>query len=275
MRSQIESGAELLARLSSKPSLFGLENTLFPEGPQNSDVIEIGGEQSTGKTLLLSQMLAKCILPDYYGTIQIEGCNASAIFINTDHHFQISKLVELMSDVIDVTGIVSFASNDKATEINSNKTAIIQNSLRNLRILDCYDNEQFSLTLRMLDDMFLDNAKIALLAIDSITAYYWQDREDNISTIDNYIRKLLKLIRTHTTRFNVVTIYTKLYENMHDKGKKSTNQFLNNIDYKIQLCRMHDSQHLACKLETIQTIRKIYYSISLNGIKWEIEEGKG
>ncbi|CAK9810614.1 DNA repair protein XRCC2 [Anthophora plagiata] len=269
MRSQIESGTELLTRLSSKPSLFNLENTLFPQGLRNSDVVEISGEQSTGKTLLLCQMLAKCILPDCYETNRIGGCNASAIFINTDHRFQISKLIESMND------IVSFTLNGQVTEINSNKMNIIQNCLHNLHIIDCYDNEQFSLTLRMLDDMFLGNPKIALIAIDSITAYYWQDREDNVNTIDSYIRKLLKLIRMHTTQFNVVTIYTKQYENLlYDKGKKSMDQFLNNVDYKIQLCRMHNSQHLTCKLETVRIVRKICYSITSNGIKWEMEQGR-
>ncbi|CAK9813086.1 DNA repair protein XRCC2 [Anthophora quadrimaculata] len=268
MRSQIESGTELLARLNSKSCLFDLENTLFPQGLRNSDVVEISGEQSTGKTLLLSQILAKCILPDYYGTNRIGGCNASAIFINTDHRFQISKLIELMND------IVSFTVNGKVTEINSNKMNIIQNCLHNLHILDCYDNEQFSLTLRMLDDMFLGNPKIALLAIDSITAYYWQDREDNVNTIDSYIRKLLKLIKMHTTKFSVVTIYTKQYENLYNKGKKFMDQFLNNVDYKIQLCTMNNSRYLVCKLETVRVIRKICYSISSDGIKWETEEGR-
>ncbi|XP_050472640.1 DNA repair protein XRCC2-like [Bombus huntii] len=264
MQPQIESGAELLTRLNEKPSLHGLEDTLFSEGPQNTDIIEIGGERSCGKTFLLSQMLARCILPNNYA---IKGCNASAILINTDHHFQTSKLVELMSSIVN-TANISFS---EAIDTEFDKTTIIKDSLRNLHIIDCYNNEQFSLTLHTLDDIFLDNTKIALLAIDSITAYYWQDCEDNITTIDTYIKKLLKIIKLQTTRFNVATIYTKLCESIHNKR----NYLTNNIDYKIQLCKVCNSTNFLCTLETIQIIRKIHYSILSNGIKWKIDEREG
>ncbi|XP_012152238.1 X-ray repair cross complementing 2 [Megachile rotundata] len=182
MRSQVESGAELLTRLNSKSSLYGLDSTLFFDGLRNTDIVEINGEQSTGKTLFLSNILAKCILPN---VLQIKGCNASAILINTDHHFQISKLVEVMSNIINGGHTVSFAS--KTAETSFDKTAIIQDSLCNLRIIDCYNSEQFSLTLHTLEDVFLSNAGIALLAIDSISAYYWQDCGINtIATIDSH-----------------------------------------------------------------------------------------
>lgn len=260
MRSQIESGAELLARLNNKPSLCGIEDTLFLEGPRNTDIIEINGERSSGKSLLLSQILAKCILPNYY---QIKGCNASAILINTDHHFQISKLIELMNGIINDVNTVSFTS--EAMDIDFDKTTIIKNSLHNLHIINCYNSEQFSLTLRTLDDIFLDNTKIALLAIDSITAYYWQDCEDNIITIDTYIKNLLKVIKIHTTRFNIATIYTKLSEKICKRNKLT-----NNVDYKIYLSRISNSKNFICTLETSQIIKKIHYSILSNGIKWKI-----
>ncbi|XP_076755959.1 X-ray repair cross complementing 2 [Xylocopa sonorina] len=260
MQSQIESGTELLARLNSKPKLCRLEGTLFLEGPRNTDIIEIGGERSTGKTLLLTQMLANCILPNYYRTAEIEGCNASAILINTDHHFEVSKLAALISDIVDTI----------ATDID--KVTIVRNSLRNLRIINCYDSEQFSLTLRTLDDIFLDNAKIALLAIDSIAAYYWEDCEDNVITVDTYVKKLLKLIKTHTTRFNIVTIYTRLYEDMY----KQVKNLINDIDYKVELCRVPNSKNLICTLksEAVKVAREMCYSILSNGIKWNIDEGE-
>lgn len=263
MRSQIESGAELLARLNNKPSLYGIEDTLFFEGLRNTDIIEINGEQSSGKSLLLSQILAKCILPNYY---QIKGCNASAILINTDHHFQISKLIELMNGIIN--NVMSFAS--EAMEIDFDKRTIIKNSLHNLHIINCYNSEQFFLTLRTLDDIFLDNTKIALLAIDSITAYYWQDCEDNIIKIDTYIKNLLKVIKIHTIQFNIATIYTKLNEKIYTKRNKLTN----NIDYKIYLSRISNSKNFICTLETSQIIKKIHYSILSNGIKWKINREK-
>lgn len=265
MQLQIESGIELLARLNKKPSLCELEDTLFLNGPQGTDIIEISGAQSSGKTLLLSQMLAKCILPNYH---EIKGCNASAILINTDHHFQISKLVELMSNIINAANTVSFTTD--AVDVEFDKIAVIKNSLRNLHVVNCYNSEQFAVTLRTLDDIFVNNTKIALLAIDSITAYYWQDRKEiKIDiTIDTYVKNLLQLIRTHTARFNVATIYTKLYKNINNKGKALTDD----INYRIHLCKTCNSKNFICTLETTQIVRKIHYSILSNGIKWKMDE---
>ena len=58
-----ESGQKLLARLSCRPSLCGLDVRLFgTEGPLSRDVIEITGEASVGKSMLVLQWIARAIL---------------------------------------------------------------------------------------------------------------------------------------------------------------------------------------------------------------------
>ncbi|XP_076227958.1 X-ray repair cross complementing 2 [Nomia melanderi] len=271
MQSQIESGVELFARLNKKPSLQELEDTLFLEGPKSTDVIEINGAHSSGKTLLLSQLLAKCILPDYHGTVRIKGCNAPAILINTDHHFQVSRLIEIMTGVVNVAYAESFKFDPLDTELE--KINIIQNSLSNLKVINCYHSEQFLLMLRTLDDMFLSNAKIALLAIDSMTAYYWQERENNVVTIDTYIKRLLKLVKKQTNLFNVVTVYTKPYEStINYKAKRSTiDPSTNDTECKIHLRKANGLRKFTCTLERGEAIKHICYSVSASGIKWEID----
>ncbi|KZC13344.1 PREDICTED: DNA repair protein XRCC2 [Dufourea novaeangliae] len=275
MRSQVESGAELFARLNGKPSLRGLDDTLFLEGPGNTDTIEINGEHSTGKTLLLSRLVAKCILPDYNGTVRIKGCSASVVLINTDHHFQVSQLIEIMTNIVNVAYATPFTFDTINSDID--KINAVRNSLRNLRIIDCYSSEQFRLTLRTLDDLFLSNAGIALLAIDSITAYYWQDRENCVISIDSYVSKLLRLVKMHTNRFNVTTIYTKLPASVDNcKGKQlMANHSANTIEYKIHLRKIHGSQNFTCILETGQSSKRMRYSILSSGIKWLADQGEG
>lgn len=271
MQSQIESGVELFARLNEKPSLRQLEDILFLEGPKSTDVIEINGVHSSGKTLLLSQLLAKCILPDYHGTVQIKGCNAPAILINTDHHFQVSRLIEIMTGVVNIAYAESFKFNSIDTELE--KINIIQNSLSNLKIINCYHSEQFLLMLHTLDDMFLNNAKIALLTIDSMTAYYWQERENSVVTVDTYIKRLLKVIKKQTNLFNVVTVYTKPYESIINyKAKRIIiDPSINDTECKIHLRKTSELQNFTCILERGATIKHIRYSVLASGIKWKID----
>ncbi|KAK9296891.1 hypothetical protein QLX08_009280 [Tetragonisca angustula] len=237
MHPQIESGTELLGRLNKKPSLCGLEDTLFFKGPRCTDIIEISGVQS------------------------------SAVLINTDHHFQTSKLEELMSNIVNnAVDTVSFTTD--SIDVKFDKIAVVKNSLRNLHVINCYDSEQFAVTLRTLNNIFIENTKVALLAIDSITAYYWQDRKDNHVTVNAYVKNLLQLIKTHTAQFNVATIYTKLYKSIDNKGKKLTD----NINYRIHLYKTYNSKNFTCTLETTQIVRKIHYSILSNGIRWKMDE---
>ncbi|XP_078044588.1 X-ray repair cross complementing 2 [Augochlora pura] len=268
---QVESGTQLLARLICRPTLESLERTLFPEGPGSTDVIEINGVHSTGKTLLLSQLLAKCILPDYDGTVHIKGCNASAVLINTDHHFQISNLIEIMTDIVNVAYAPLVTLN--SVDANTNRINILRNSLQNLHIINCYHSEQFCLTLRTLDNIFLTNAQIALLAIDSLTAYYWQDRENSFTSIDTYIKKLLKIIRLHTDLCKITTIYTKSWKSIikYENNKFTTKCLNNTIEYRIHLRKTKGLHNRTCILETEDTFKKMCYSVSTNGIKWEID----
>lgn len=58
-----ESGQQLLARLSSRPSLSGLDELLLgADGPLSRDIIEIAGEASVGKSMLVLQWIARAIL---------------------------------------------------------------------------------------------------------------------------------------------------------------------------------------------------------------------
>ncbi|XP_033321958.1 X-ray repair cross complementing 2 [Megalopta genalis] len=270
-RIQIESGTQLLARLIRRPNLRSLEGALFPEGPGNTDVIEINGIRSTGKTLLLSQLLAKCILPDYDGAVHIKGCDASAVLINTDHHFQITNLVEIMTDIINTAYAPLVTLN--SIDTNTRNINILRNSLQNLHIINCYHSEQFRVTLRTLDNIFLSNAQTALLAIDSLTAYYWQDRENNFTSIDAYIKKLLKIIRLHTNLCKVTTIYTKSWESIIKcKNNKSTIKYsTNTVEYRIHLRKTKCLYNHICILETEETIKKMCYRMSANGVKWETD----
>ena len=270
MSAHIESGMQLLARLSKscKTSLQGLDNNLFPEGLQAKQTIEISGNPGCGKTLLLTQLIASCILPSEYNQVSINGFNMNVLFINTDHHFRVSKLSEMMRNIIKN----SFKNQEKLSEANLKQ--IIEISLKNLLIINCSDYNQFLCTLYSLPDIFNSNSKIGLVALDGISAFYWQDRElgnANSLTINSYLSYILTLIQESAFQFNVKTIFTKHVEFV-SKGKSVSEcvskPTLGEVNHRINLLKEIDSSVGLCKVETTDCQRSFEYETSEEAIKW-------
>lgn len=91
-----ESGLQLLARLVNRPDVSHIEPELFSNSDlKPRDVIELRGGPGSGKTLMVTHLLAKCILSREYG-----GTGAGAILINTDHHFQLTRLVAILEQLL-------------------------------------------------------------------------------------------------------------------------------------------------------------------------------
>lgn len=183
-----ESGLQLLSRLDDRPLLTDFDKILFPSGgPFPKEVVEITGNTNTGKTILLTELIAKAILP-----LENGGHNAGVILLNTDHHFQIMKLVTALEKL--------------AKDVN-NISDVIQQSLKNLYILQCFDDVQFSVTIKRLDSILAENSNISMLALDSISAYYWS--KQNLIKIDTYYRNILKVLQNAVWEYKVTLFYTR------------------------------------------------------------------
>ncbi|XP_011145545.1 uncharacterized protein LOC105186793 [Harpegnathos saltator] len=266
MQFHCEDGLELLSRFREKPSSINLDEVLFPTGINNDKLIEIVGASSTGKTLLLCQFLAKCILPTQYKEIKINGCNACAIIIDTLGQIQIGKISELMASMIH-NAYQNISIIPPVEIVNS----IINKSLENLTVIKCCNNDQFQIVLNMLENELLGNEKIALLAIDNIFAYYWQERwEKGILSMDSYVKSLIKLIRTRTSQFKIVTIYTR-WDRPMSKSKSYTKDYQTEgmgTNYKLQLYRNKESCKFVCHVKSMEDIKNIQYIIYNSGINW-------
>lgn len=267
MQFHCEDGLELLSRFRKKQSSINLDEVLFPTGISNDKFIEIAGASSTGKTLLLCQFLAKCILPVQYKEIKISGCNVCAIIIDTLGHIHISKITEFM-----IAMIHSAYQNIGAIAPVETVNAIVNKSLENLSVVKCYNNDQFQITLNMLESELLSNEKIALLAIDNITAYYWQERwKKSVLTMDFYVKGLVKLIRTCTSQFRIITVYTK-WDRPVSKSEPCAKDYHTlkgmGINYKLQLWTDKESHKFVCCVKSMQGVKKIQYTICKSGIKW-------
>lgn len=260
---QEESGWEFLARIRKRPLIEGLDSRLFANGPHAQESVEITGKLSSGKTLLLMQLVAKCLLPPVYDGIQIEGLDVAVLLINTDHHFRVSKLVHLMHCIV--------AKACRSQEILCSGSAIrellIVPCLKNLTVVNCYDNSQFKVTLATLDDILMNNPQIGLLAIDSISSFYWQERDiGGVWLINQYLKNVLKILQKNIFRYNIVLIYTRpdnFGSKVNDTIALAEQATIEKINYRIDLANG------SCgAIGNAKENANVRFKVCSNGIKW-------
>lgn len=277
-----ETGLQLFARLSARPSLVGLEDRLFSSGPNHKDIIEISGDPATGKTLLLNHFLVKCLLPEQWNSILLGGLGAGAILINTDHHFKILKLISLMGQKLKI-----FLKPKQNNEVNANNFSkkkylksediedIIKHALKNLIILNCFDSLQLFVTFCSLEKLLSSCNNISLILLDSLSAYYWQDvMTGGSKRMYSYQTKLLQTLNKYVHEYRMVVIYTKqsyFQSKYRDVGGRNSDALMNsNPVYKIELKHV-DSENRKKFCASVQTAASEYcnfYTINESGIEW-------
>lgn len=271
----------MLSRFRENRRSVNLDGTLFPSEIGDRSVVEIVGASSTGKTLLLCQFIARCILPARYKGIEIDGCDCCAILIDTCGQVQMSKLAELMT-VATRTAACRQQAGAQQLPVET-VDLIVSKSLENLTVIDCCNNDQLQLSLHALEDELLGNERIVLLAIDNILAYYWQARrERGILSMDQYARSLTGVIRARISRFCNVTVYTRWDDAVSRYEAPATADPNNSpikrtallegqgVNYRLRLGKRSSAvREFTCRVQSTDDDEKqIRYTISDSGIRW-------
>ncbi|XP_046740280.1 DNA repair protein XRCC2 isoform X2 [Diprion similis] len=251
----VETGAQLLARLMKRPILHELEKVLFSEGPRPNE----------------------CLLPRRYKGIKLNGQEAGVVLVNTDHHFHIPTLVDLMACFIrnnnNVRKLGADIFDDKVIK------SIIEESLRYLTIINCYESSQFLVGLQSLQGILSNDDKIAIVAIDSISSYYWQDRKHGECwSMDGYVKSCLKTMQKHTFGHKIILLYTRPSDVESERKEAVVRASLPNeekVHYKIQLHKQHDVNKFSAVVESAIDKRNLSYIVSNNGIEWRTCYSKG
>nr|XP_033787543.1 DNA repair protein XRCC2 [Geotrypetes seraphini] len=221
-----ESGTELLARLEGRSSLKNLEPLLFTEEgfPIHGDVIELYGPEGTGKTEMFYHLLTRCILPKSEGGLQVE-----VLFIDMDYHFDMLRLVTILE-----------------RRLSQSTEEIVKQCLSRFFLVYCSSSIQLLLTLHYLESMICSHPSLCLLILDSISAFYWIDRnnggesfyiqEANLKKCTEFLGKLLKeyqLVLFASTQ----AIMQKSSNQMEGPSLLVERQYNTDIDYRPYLCK--------------------------------------
>ncbi|KAI0778512.1 hypothetical protein BD413DRAFT_110217 [Trametes elegans] len=186
-----ESLQSLLASVRSETSLPGL--THIPgldthlasvnvrrtsrDWPLNrGDVIEVQGPAASGKTHLIYHMLVTCLLPERYSGTELGGWGKAAILCDADGNFDVRRLHRLL-----VSRLRRFLGEDDPNNPAMGLEDMATECLRHLHVFRPTSSAQLAITLHRLTAYHatqprLQNKEIGILAIDSMSAFYWRDR---------------------------------------------------------------------------------------------------
>ena len=218
-----------------------LENSLFPGGPSEKDVVEFYGDEGTGKTQMLLHIISQCILPSKWKGLDLGGLGVGVVLVDTDYHFSMIRLVSMMEHTLQ-RAVSLGAKNYGTSQDGETKEPFkapseedielfITQCLGKLEIVKCNSSSQLIITLYSLESLFGNRLDLCLLLIDSISAFYWIDRNnggDSYSAQESNQRKVTEAITQLRDLYKIITIVTK--PAIFQKRPKETNQEKNDFD---------------------------------------------
>ncbi|KAI0639735.1 hypothetical protein C8Q77DRAFT_1164437 [Trametes polyzona] len=150
----------------------------FRNWPLNhGDVVEIQGPAASGKTHFVYHLLITCLLPESRLDVELGGWGKSAVIIDTDGTFSIRRLHALF-----VFRLRRFLGDDDPTDVTAPSAEDLATQyLQDLHVFRPTSSAQLAITLLHLPDYHASNPRlqdkaIGLLAVDSMSAFYWRDR---------------------------------------------------------------------------------------------------
>ena len=201
---------QLIARLGKKASLEGLlEPVLFPNGPQHKNIMELYGEEGTGKTQMLIHFTARCILPEKWKGLSIGGLGISVIFIDTDYHLSMIRMATLLEACV-MAHIQE--DQDREAPTSEDVESLVKRCLQQLFIVRCKSSSQLFITLDYLENLLSNKPDIGAIMIDSISAFYWIDKcagGDSIQAQELNMKRIATILKRLVDTYNLVVFATK------------------------------------------------------------------
>lgn len=262
---QTESAAQLMVRISSKdrPTLVNLSPEIIPQdGPCAKDIIEIRGDTNVGKSIHLMELLALAVLPHKFG-----GKEASAIVIDTNSNFHVPNLLARILEKHILHHSISTATTNETEDlraVTSDTEQIVFDALKNIQIFKCYRNQDYDSALQQTKRLLVENSKISLIAIDSLTTFYWTSttKSQTIRMSSFLHQKLIELKRI-SDEYRTILVYTRP---KYFGGRSQ----LDEVSYCIELREKLDSELFEARIHDkrneLNSSRN--YEINDFGIRW-------
>ncbi|XP_075990946.1 X-ray repair cross complementing 2 [Anticarsia gemmatalis] len=256
---KIESGEQLLARITKKNAIENFYPALFECGLNHGDTVEIFSDTST--SYLLIDLICEALFP----TKSNEEPSGVLMF-NTVSQFIYEEFIKTIKMRID-------SCLDNSLDIETRKIEndrLLNKALSNFFLLEIYDATQFYTTIHNLDSIFTQHSNISLLVFDTLTAFYWSEQGFKIMKMDLYIKNLLRIIQKVSKEYKVIIVYTRpgYFSSSKDMNNYETSQLADGLNFKVQLV---DSSKGVYQLN-VRTVHSYYtkcFIVLNNVIKWQ------
>jgi len=184
-------------------------------------VIEFHGPEGCGKTEMLLHLIANCILPPKWKDIQIGGHGISIVYVNTDFHFQVLRLVTILECRIENAAKHSNRTSTEKVQVDNNESIqvcdsqdiekFIKSCLSRLYVLHCNSSLELLASLISLEQMLIAKPEVCVIMIDSLSSFYWIDRStggDSPNDQEENLRKVVTIINKYSKEFLMVVVVT-------------------------------------------------------------------
>lgn len=219
----IESGVQLITRLNSKnEKLTNLNEKLFGDDDLTNTNVEIVSDYSIDKSKLLIDFIVRSILPTH---LNKNWKNCGLMLINTNFQIGVFQIVKTIDQHLKDLNV-------------QNRKAVIEESLKNLTILNCFNWTEFEITIYSLEEKINKRPNICMLVLDDITAFYWikKQEQDMLSTF-MHSQKVFSLILSIIQSLNIFFVFGRTENNQLNQDKRLSQ----NIDFQINVSKKDET----------------------------------
>lgn len=141
-----------------------------------NNLVEIQGPPASGKTHIIYLAIMTCVLQPQYNGVQLNGWGQAAIVLDTDVAFDIRRLQDLLRVHVERRLLLA----DYASPTQTSRR-IVNQAFSRLHIFQPHSSTQLAATILRVPRYHAETASLAdcelgLLAVDSLSAFYWEDR---------------------------------------------------------------------------------------------------
>ncbi|CAI7659581.1 unnamed protein product [Penicillium glandicola] len=200
----------------------------MPDGnkKQQVPIVEISSSLSaSGKSQLLYYLTALAILPRKCGDISLNGQEASVVFIDTDDRFDAERLRTVARGIV----LQQRGLSEPGLGPQHHVEPLLVSSLQHVHVFRPKSSSALLATIHTLESYLFDLSRhrsasrpLQMIAIDSATAFFWQDRlRDEVARTEEIGRPQAEIDseRKQRNSFHLSDLYTEVVKEL--KGLQS------------------------------------------------------